>query len=131
MNFGGTRRRAPALVDLTALIDVVFLLLLFFVVTATFDATRSLEVTLPDSSRASSLPAQAKARVLLLQADGSLSLDGRKTELAALPDALGEGALIRLEADEAVAHGQVVRVMDALKPLKPEALRIAVKEAKP
>ena len=58
-------------------------------------------------------------------------MDGRQTDLAALPDALGEGALIRLEADEAVAHGQVVRVMDALKPLKPEALRIAVKEAKP
>ncbi len=56
MNFKSSqdRRRFDVIVDITPLIDVVFLLLIFFMITTTFVNSPGLEVDLPKASEADS-----------------------------------------------------------------------------
>lgn len=51
MNFGGSRLREDPEISLTSLIDVVFTLIIFFVVTTTFDERSALKLELPEASR--------------------------------------------------------------------------------
>lgn len=118
MKFGGAPRR-KALINITSLIDVVFLLLLFYVVTSTFLERAGLDLTLP----AASATAAARRDEVTLELDegGGTWLDGRPVESAdlesALKDAMAEGGTERvvLEADERVSHGRVVEAMDAAR----------------
>ena len=99
---------------LTPLVDVVFLLLIFFVVTTTFSEPR-LALVLPEAE--TSEPAQdSNLLVLTLTRDGVLEVDGESvawddldaTIAAAAPNVEG----LELRADEAVPHGRVVSVLD-------------------
>jgi biopolymer transport protein ExbD len=118
VRFGSGPRR-KALINITSLIDVVFLLLLFFVVTSTFLERPGLDLTLPAAS-----PTEVARRdevTLELDARGGTWLDGRRVEPngleVALKDALAAGGTERvvLEADEQVPHGRVVQAMDAAR----------------
>ena len=66
-------------VNLTPLIDVVFILLMFFMLTSTFTQWRSVELLTPVASQA---PSAQVAHVLVLGADDSLRLDGSTTHLS-------------------------------------------------
>ena len=118
MKFGGAPRR-KALINITSLIDVVFLLLLFYVVTSTFLERAGLDLTLP----AASATAAARRDEVTIELDerGGTWLDGRPVEPAGLESALkaamAEGGTERvvLEADERVSHGRVVEAMDAAR----------------
>ena len=115
----GTGARRKALINITSLIDVVFLLLLFFVVTSTFLERPGLDLSLPAAS-----PTEVARRdevTVELGADGATWLDGRRVAPADLESAI-EAALasagterVVLEADERVAHGRVVEAMDAAR----------------
>ncbi|HEU4463732.1 MAG TPA: biopolymer transporter ExbD [Gemmatimonadota bacterium] len=118
MRFGGGGRR-KALINITSLIDVVFLLLLFFVVTSTFLERPGLDLTLPAAS-----PTEVARRdevTVELDADGATWLDGARLQAADLESEI-ERALaaagterVVLEADERVPHGRVVEAMDAAR----------------
>src|SRR5688500_19818325 len=105
------RSRRKVLINVTSLIDVVFLLLLFFVVTSTFLETSGLDLTLPEAGTA-----EAETRVdptVRLTAEGGLFVGERAVppdSLAAVLRGLLEGGAegVILEADERVAHGRVV-----------------------
>ncbi len=101
MNFSPTRRRLPLILDLTPLIDVVFLLLIFFMVTTTFvpDST-GLQVDLPRSSSQEVIP-EGKDLTLELGADGTITLDGRSLDTAQLSAELRKAA----EADTSTEIG--------------------------
>ena len=74
---------------MTSLIDVIFLLLLFFMLSSTFTRFAELEIT----AAAGSAGAEAGAPPLFLQLGaGSLSLNGDEVALDALPDALRDRA---------------------------------------
>ncbi|QDU87976.1 biopolymer transport protein ExbD [Pirellulimonas nuda] len=75
--------------NLTSMIDVVFLLLIFFMVASKFvEAERSIDVKLPRVD-ASSQPAQRDApHHVVLDADGRMQLDGGQVDLAALRQTL-------------------------------------------
>jgi biopolymer transport protein ExbD len=118
VRFGSGARR-KALINITSLIDVVFLLLLFFVVTSTFLERPGLDLTLPAAS-----PTEVARRdevTVELDADGATWLDGQRVEVAALEGALqaalaaGATERVVLEADERVPHGRVVEAMDAAR----------------
>lgn len=118
MRFGGGGRR-KALINITSLIDVVFLLLLFFVVTSTFLERPGLDLTLPAAS-----PTEVARRdevTVELDADGATWLDGARLEPvdleAGIEQALATAGTERvvLEADERVPHGRVVEAMDAAR----------------
>ena len=118
MRFGGQARR-KALINVTSLIDVVFLLLLFFVVTSTFLERPGLDLSLPAAS-----PSEVARRdevTIELGADGGTWLDGRPVARDALEREIGTalaasgGERVVLEADERVPHGRVVAAMDAAR----------------
>lgn len=118
MRFGGGGRR-KALINITSLIDVVFLLLLFFVVTSTFLERPGLDLTLPAAS-----PTEVARRdevTVELDADGATWLDGARLEPADLESGIGRALAaagterVVLEADERVPHGRVVAAMDAAR----------------
>lgn len=118
MRFGGTGRR-KALINITSLIDVVFLLLLFFVVTSTFLERPGLDLKLPAAS-----PGEVARRdevTLELDAAGRTWIDGESVAERDLEGAIGAALAdagterIVLEADERVPHGRVVAAMDAAR----------------
>jgi len=101
------------------LIDVVFLLLVFFLLTSTFTVPEAIDLTLPDSSTAEAAPPEAL--VVSLLEDGRIELDGTGVSLGALSAAItraresGADGPVRLAADAGVEVQAMIEVMDALR----------------
>lgn len=135
------RRKARENIELNlaSLIDVVFILLLFFVVTATFTRETQLKVDLPEA--ASGAPAEATERKQLdigISVEGSFSVNGNqliKHDLATLMGALtkesgGDNTLpVLISADGKTPHQAVIIAMDAAGKLGFSKLSIATVEA--
>ena len=126
-----TGRRRKTLINVTSLIDVVFLLLIFFVVTSTFLEQPGLDLTLPEAGSAE--PAPREEIALLVRSDGTVELDGAAVAIDELQTrierALADGVTDRvlLEADSRVSHGLVVRVMDAARSAGASGLTVATR----
>ena len=109
-------------INLTPLIDVVFLLLIFFMVTTTFTREKRLAVNLPEADGKPVQDAQRTIEISVSQG-GAYAIDGRplvNSELNTLMRALEEVsagdkeiALI-LIADAEATHQSVVTAMDAI-----------------
>jgi biopolymer transport protein ExbD len=123
VNFSSERRRAPVLLDLTPLIDVVFLLLIFFMVSTTFvqDAA-GLKIDLPRSDNRDAIDAKQDVSIRVA-ADGGVFVDDAGVTLESLREHLAAAAkknpetMVVLEADQAVDHGRVVEVLDLARDL--------------
>jgi biopolymer transport protein ExbD len=109
--------------DLTPLIDVVFLLLIFFMVSTTFlSDDGGLQVELPRSENRDLIP-EGSDVALKIGADGTMELDGRAVGLKELKSSLRRSAeddpstMVVVRADKALAHGKVVEVMDLVREL--------------
>jgi len=119
-------------IGLAPLIDVVLLLLIFFLVTTSFREPE-LPLSLP---RATTGEAAGPERVVVsLAANGELRVDGRAVDLEALGVYLEErvGAdaaerfALEIRADQDVRHGRVVEVLDLARRRGVERLGIAVR----
>jgi biopolymer transport protein ExbD len=115
------RTRPPLGVDLTPLIDVVFLLLIFFMVSTTFTRETQLSVDLPEASGLVREEVSQQIEVLIDEA-GAYRVNGRalvdnqvRTLQAALYEVSeGDTTLpMVISADAQAAHQSVVRAMDA------------------
>lgn len=107
-------------INLTPLIDVVFLLLIFFMVSTSFTKETHLKVDLPQASGepGSELPEQIE---ILIARDGAYAINGRalintktetlKTELDRIANGNNKLPLV-ITADAKTSHQFVVRVMD-------------------
>ena len=119
MNFSRSRRIEPV-VDVTPLIDIIFQLVLFFMVSTTFVNAPGIEVDLPRSSSDTVLRDTDDLNIWVA-GDGSVFVDEEPVDFAGLKAALNRAAqenpstLIVLKADRAVDHGRVVAVMDAAR----------------
>lgn len=80
MQATGLYSRKASKISLTALIDVVFILLMFFMLTSTFSQWKAVEFQSPVASNEPSLD---KPSVLLLRADGSLRMADGSLEISA------------------------------------------------
>jgi len=110
--------RRKVSINVTSLIDVVFLLLIFFVVTSTFLERPGLDLSLPEASSAE--VASQKEVTVQLEEGGGIVVDGEPVD-----DLSGLAALI--EADERVSHGNVVEVMDAAREAGASGIVIATR----
>ena len=119
--------------ELTPLIDVVFQLLIFFLLTTTFAINvreGGLEVDLP-RAKSAQIPALQKQVVVAVLKDGRVVLGGEAISFDRLHDKLKDVAeqdpqtLVVVQADKAVEHGKVVRVMDLAATLGLKRLAIA------
>ena len=120
MKFGPRRNVEPE-INVTSLIDVVLLLVMFFMVSTTFQQDSRLKVRLPESSAA---PEQrpADAVTILISADGAYRVNDRalvnrspETLRAALEKVAGgsaRGQPITIRADARATHQAVVTAMD-------------------
>jgi len=109
------KRRTPG-VSLTPLIDILFLLIIFFVVSSRLESEFGVGMQLPESVQGQSNTATL---VLEMQESGDVLLDSVRTSRDALPQALGElrekrpkEDLLTLKIDRRIAHGEVVALMD-------------------
>lgn len=132
MRFPRTHRD-PVEVNLTPLIDVVFLLLIFFMVSTTFETRQALELELPES--VSGAAAEATPVTLVIGASGEYRLgehpvtgDKLSEALAEQADQAREHGLV-LEADGQARHAAVVRALDLAGTLGIRQVRIATTEA--
>ena len=128
----GFRRRIPESpkVDLTPMIDVVFLLLIFFMISTTFVEHPGLKIDLPESS-AQEIKHEGKEVQVYLSDSGTIYFQQREISQASLIEKLqsyGTSAkqmTFLLMADKAVRHGRVIQVMDIAKSAGFEKLAIA------
>ena len=110
------------------LINVVFLLLIFFMLAGRLAASDPFQIAPPLS--ASEGPSTARDLVVLVGADGRLALDGEIMDEAALQSALvarlsGEGgANLHLKADGRAEATRVVAVMELLREAGVEKLKL-------
>ena len=118
--------------DLTPLVDVVFLLLIFFMVSTAFiDFKRQVDISLPSSK--SSAPSEVLEPVKVeLTADRQIFLNGEKINLKEFESALSrilpskkKSAIIR--ADKNLPYGNVIKVMGMLQSAQILDIGIAVK----
>ena len=108
--------------SMAPLIDIVFQLLIFFMVATTYDQAakeRELGIELPVAASAVEPAPQPEEIVISVFRDGRISLGGRQIERAELESALGAAARsnpslpVTIRGDRLVHHEDVVSVMDA------------------
>ena len=124
-------------INLTPLIDVVFLLLIFFMVTTTFTRETRMLISLPEAEGEPVAAEQQAPLELVISRDGSYSVNGQnlinrdiKTIMAALRDASEGNRDIPLiiTADAQSTHQAVITAMDAAGRLGFESLNIATQQ---
>ena len=112
------RKRARNSMSITPLVDVVFLLLLFFALTLHFSPEEAISVELPTSSSAKQ---QSETEIILtVTTEGEISLNGNvpsqslETELASLRK-IDEKQAVQVRADQEVEVGKLVAIIDAIR----------------
>ena len=135
MNFRQLRRPEVS-INLTPLIDVVFLLLIFFMVSASFSELTQLVVDLPEAEGA---PASTDTTLLLvIDVEGNMTLDGAPVpnDARGLSEALRQRLSgntdipVTLSADAMTPHQYVVTAMEVAAQLNITRLTIAVENTR-
>lgn len=109
-------------VDLTPMIDVVFQLILFFLVSTTFAVLPAISVKLPDSE--TSVSEEVSSITVTVTAGEKIYFNDREVSLKTLDKALSkydtagktkEEIPVNIEADEKVPNGVIVKIFDVLR----------------
>lgn len=135
MNFSTrTKRRGLTDINLTPLVDIVFILLIFFLITSTFVQSPGIDVNLPKAS-SSADTTEAQSVVITVTENGQLVYAGEEMDLGSLQDTLEKifketpDRQIVIQADEQTDHGAVVEAMDAARGAGFRRLGIATQAA--
>lgn len=107
-------------IDMTPMLDIVFIMLIFFIVTATFLSEKGIDLTPPPPPPDSDItPPSKPAIVVYIDARNQCSVDGNSTECdrvtLVVEGTLGEkpGANIILRVSELARHGNLVYLKDS------------------
>ncbi len=116
-------------IDLTPLIDTIFMLLIFFIMTTTFSRP-VLDILLPESSEAEASD-DRREQVISIKADGSLHYEGRQIDKSELVAVLSERpeALLNLYVDQKAPFEAFVGVVDIAKVKKGGRFVISTQQA--
>ena len=132
MNFGsGRKSRGSVVLELTPLVDVVFLLLIFFLLTATYVKNPHLDINLPKASL-NQVSSHKKDIDIVIRQDGELRYDNKNVSLEQLEGILraeyseNDETIVIVRADKDSRHGKVVDVMDLAKRIGFNKLAIAI-----
>lgn len=122
--------------NLTPMIDVVFLLIIFFMVATSFaEMERDIELELPEVAAAKAMTAAPKQRVVSVQSEGQIRLDGEEVSLAELTRKLSAAKAeypelsVVIRGDAACAFQHVAASLAACKEAKISDLGITVRVA--
>ncbi len=128
------KKRSDYLVDITPLIDVVFLMLIFFMVSTSFSVSSSLKLDLP-SSKATAQQHEIKQVVIAIDAKGQLFVHDEPVADSDLRKRIlnfskGDPNMrVVLRADAETRHKRVVYVLDTLRELGMGKIGIATVSA--
>ncbi len=128
MQFTSHRPRRASL-DMTPLIDVVLMLVIFFMLTTTFVLTPGMKVDLPQGRSVQRV--REGDAIVLITKEGSLYYQNEQIDLPGLQGTLRQthqqqpGMRLIIKADKQARHGRVVEVMDLAKGVGIERLAIA------
>ena len=120
MKIAVRRRRAPSII-IVSLVDILTILLIFFVVSTTFKKDQpEVQINLPQSQTATNAPAENEHAIVSVAANNDVLLDGRPIAIDELQKAITElppprKSTLALQADKQASFGTIIKVMDALK----------------
>ena len=123
---------AEATIDMAPLIDIVFILLIFFMVTTTFVKDMKLELERPKAS--SAVSASSKAIRLFIDRNGDTYMDGEPVRAwliqSKLRDLLSTASskVVLVVTDEGVPAGRLVEVVDQARLAGAESVGVATKK---
>jgi biopolymer transport protein ExbD len=122
MRFYTKRRKMPS-ITVVSLIDILAILLIFFIVTTTFkEKLPQLQINLPESKSAAVTASESKKSILLqIKGADQITLDAKPVTAPGLAAAIKEvqkanpNCSITMQADKDAPFGTVVTVLDALQ----------------
>ena len=135
MNFRQKQQRETSQLDMTPLVDVVFNLLIFFMLSTTFVTTPGIKINLPKAS-AKELKVQEKEIRIAMTRSGRIYVNRKLVTLDDVRRILKQKArinpkmLVIIQADAQVTHGKVVQIMDIAKTAGLNKLAIATRPIK-
>lgn len=127
-----SHRQEEAQVDLTPMLDIVFIMLIFFIVTSTFVRESGIEV---DKPQATNVVNQKDVGIFIaVTADNDVYIDKKMVDIERVQAALeamlldkSDSSLV-IQADERAFSGTVIQVMDAAKGAGIEKIAIAAEK---
>lgn len=141
MNFGNSDEQDETNIELTPLIDVVFLLLIFFMISTTFTKETSLKINLPESTgeAVAEQPVSVEVQIgaesqyaIAANSEGAakpLINSNRETLKRALAEYQSQTKLLLIiRADRKAPHESVIRVMDVAQELGLSNVTFATKQ---
>lgn len=120
MKIAVRKRRAPSII-IVSLVDILTILLIFFVVSTTFKKDQpEVQINLPESQTATKAPSEKDHAVVSVNENDEVMLDGKPLPVEELEDAVKEliatkKSSLALQADKKASFGTIIKVMDALK----------------
>jgi biopolymer transport protein ExbD len=120
MKFAVKKRRAPSII-IVSLVDILTILLIFFVVSTTFKKDQpEVQINLPESKTATNTPAELDHALVSVDQNDEIKLDGKTIGADELEGAVRDlppprKSSLALQADKKSSFGTIVKVMDALK----------------
>src|SRR5438067_12250810 len=100
MNFAVRKRRAPSII-IVSLVDILTILLIFFVVSTTFKKDQpEVQINLPESKTATKAPAELEHAIVTVDETDAVELDGQSIEVSEL-----EGAVRNLSLTNKASRG--------------------------
>ena len=135
MNFRPRKNSGDLELNVTSFIDVVLLLLIFFMVSTTFGKKSEINITLPESAAANVVTEPATINIVL-DLQGRVYINDNplvNAQLSTVREALRQASrnmkdpVVIISADAETTHQSVVRVMDAARQLSLSRITFATR----
>ena len=120
MKIAVRKRRAPSII-IVSLVDILTILLIFFVVSTTFKRDQpEVQINLPDSKTSTKTSSELERALVSVNENDEVRLDGEVIATEELETAVRNlpatrRASLALQADKKASFGTIIKVMDALK----------------
>lgn len=118
MAFGRTRKLEHDEINLTSLIDILFIVLIFLMLTTSFASRSGVEISLPKSTQQREA-VDTEMIEIELTAEGEIFVGGNRRTVEELKAFLNEipdkERPLALRADELARHGRVVELLDVIR----------------
>ncbi len=106
-------------INITALVDILFLLIIFFAVSTQFTNQRSVGVDLPQSKTGNTVSILHKLMIVMKEGEVVL-INGKPVRWEMVKQTISEGEFdktqkVILNIDKRISHGKVIRLLDILK----------------
>jgi biopolymer transport protein ExbD len=120
MRFRKTKDEEPS-IGVAPLVDMVFLLLIFFMVTSHYDIAAGVQIKLPKVTKKATDSDSENRIIITVDKNATIYIEGAKIDISVLELRLQKEIKARgvldlvLQADVDVSHGNVVKIMDMAK----------------